>query len=1338
MIIDLTGRTSDRKLPAGGAVALLCLLMVSVCWLGAGSAAARPDLKGPSLYMVQVEGLPSAYASTRALNRGAGDGVASSRARIQSDRNAEYQDEVVSAIERRDLAGDEVFRVTTAYNGVAVLAEPGDVARIGEIDGVRSVQRLPLARPANAFSMPYIGVDDLWAPGAGGLTGQGMRIGVIDTGLDYTHTDFGGSGSTADLNAARTAGNNPADSDLNPAGFTVARAGQQLYPSAKVGRGFDFAGDAYNADASGTSTPKPDANPMDCPLAEGGGHGTHVAGSAAGYGVNANGTTFTGSYAGLDPSGMRIGPGAAPEAKIYPLRIFGCDGSTALTVEALDWALDPNRDGDPSDRLDVLNLSLGSDFGLPDTPDARAVTAASRAGTVVVVAAGNGGNQIYQAGSPASSPQAITVANMVSSRLSDGFEVTLADNPSNNGLRPGSASVDFPWASLSTPVTGLIHYPASNRTGCSAFGPAASAAIAGKVVLLDWRSVRDDPDSPFACGSKTRVDNAEAAGAIGVVLADSATTSTIAIAGNSAIPSIYVVSPLHDMLRSEAQAGTARVTFSRNFLGNFRSSDEAGTVADSSSRGPGGAGVLKPDVAAPGTEIVSAAAGSGTGSQTFSGTSMASPHVAGLMALLRQAHPDWTVEELKALVMNTASDDLFSGLGQTGVPQPPQRVGTGTVNGPKAVDAGTLAYATAGDGAVGISFGPLEVPPGEPFSREASITVVNRENVQKNGVSAAFLARSTVPGATWSLPDGNTVDLPPEGSAQLTVRLDVPDPSALRNQKEETLLSGSNREWIAESSGLVRLTEPGGRTTTVPVYASLAPTSTLAAGITDVTLPEGATGGSFDIGGQAVDTGSTDSDFISLLTPLELQYSSPQIVLGPDDPPNLAAADIKNVGVGYDATADTVTFGISSWGNQPNPSDFAYHDVYIDTNENGVDDYVVYADRDPGVEEGDSFGTVVVRLPDGDPSFTLPTPVTSFVQSGRAFDSDVLTLTVPRSAIGLTPADSRFTYSIEGESPALEAVVGSTPHLTFDYLNPGISFGSPSIRPDVAGQLNFAYDDANMQANWSLGALLIHHMNASGSRDEAIAVTALRSLNLALAGPTSVNEGSVAKFTASATGGTGDPLSFAWDTGLGDGFSKAGNPVRFTPDDGPASIPVKVRATGGPVPAFRNRDLTVKNVAPGVRLRSSRGGRGRPRLRLRATDPSSADTAAGFDYAVDFGADGRVDRRPSGRRLNLAWPTGPRKVKVRVTATDKDGGTGKAVTLRRQPLKVCRVPRLKGLTLARARVRLRRAHCRLGRVERPGGATKGPLVVRSQSLSSGRVRPAGKKVNVRLGRRYPS
>ncbi len=136
-------------------------------------------------------------------------------------------------------------------------------------------------------------------------------------------------------------------------------------------------------------------------------------------------------------------------------------------------------------------------------------------------------------------------------------------------------------------------------------------------------------------------------------------------------------------------------------------------------------GVVKPDLAAPGESIWSARAGSGAGGQRESGTSMATPHVAGLAALVRAAHPDWTVEQLKAALMNTGAD-TYLGDGHTGPVYGPERTGAGRARVDLAVRTPAVAYAAgkgAEEGGVGVSFGPVGI--GGPTALGRAIEVRN-------------------------------------------------------------------------------------------------------------------------------------------------------------------------------------------------------------------------------------------------------------------------------------------------------------------------------------------------------------------------------------------------------------------------------------------------------------------------------------------------------------------------------------------------------------------------------------------------------------------------------------
>jgi hypothetical protein len=311
----------------------------------------------PVALMLQLEGKPAAALPAR-------------RESAQAEANAALQANVALEAADEELIESELFRVGVAYNGVAVLASPGDAAALAEIDGVKAVRELPSHETTNSESVPFIGGDDAWTVAGGAFTGDGVKIGVVDTGVDYVHTNFGGPGTVGAYTDARAPAANvtPANPDDPP--VPVTSGATQLYPSARVVGGFDFVGDLYTGATDPLdpgSVPAPDSNPLDCATTGGNaaGHGSHVAGSAAGSGVNPDGTTYTGSYSTVDLSDMRIGPGVAPEADIYALRIFGCSGSTSFTTAAIDWAADPNGDGSTADRLDVSTSPWAPTSGSP-------------------------------------------------------------------------------------------------------------------------------------------------------------------------------------------------------------------------------------------------------------------------------------------------------------------------------------------------------------------------------------------------------------------------------------------------------------------------------------------------------------------------------------------------------------------------------------------------------------------------------------------------------------------------------------------------------------------------------------------------------------------------------------------------------------------------------------------------------------------------------------------------------------------------------------------------------------------------------------------------------------
>ncbi len=709
----------------------------------------------------------------------AGSVASGRRAAVDAGRRQTLRNRSAQELLTRSLAGlgvKELYRAQRVLNGIAVQARAADVARLRRLPGVKRVLPIPPEYPTNAKSVPFIGAPAAWENSVGlpsGLQGQGIRIGVIDTGIDYMHGTFGGTGVLADYQQAAT----------DSASWTTAPAsGPGAFPTAKVAGGWDFAGDLYN----GSNLPSPDANPMDCY-----GHGSHVAGTAAGLGVTAAGGTYPGPYNSIDPysTAPRIGPGVAPAAQLFALRVFGCGGSTRITGSAIDWAVDPNGDGDLSDHLDVINMSLGSSFGHPTDLSATAADNAARAGVIVVASAGNSYDTYFITGSPGAASRAISVANST-----DGYA-----SPKLHINAPESLVGDYPagTASFGRLVNGdtgdlVLVADADGRTiGCTA--PFANAIdVAGKIALIDRGT----------CSFDVKAKNAQDAGAIAVVIANNAAgdppamgVGTPAIANAVTIPVLSITQALGVSIKAALPSAAVNVTFSPG----------GDTVSASSSRGPRNAVPLrlKPDVAAPGTNIPSAQTGrvcdlsattgcivgdasgylAGNQALNISGTSMAAPHIAGVMALLRERNPGWTVSDLKALLMNYSLHDLFqypvAGSAQYG----PGRVGAGRTDVPLSAKGQVVAYDGDDPGLVTVNFDG-EIPVGATSVREKTVRLVNRSAVERTfdlGISTTVDAA----GVAFSLPS-STITVPAASSATFTVQMTA-DPSAMDRSRDATV-----------------------------------------------------------------------------------------------------------------------------------------------------------------------------------------------------------------------------------------------------------------------------------------------------------------------------------------------------------------------------------------------------------------------------------------------------------------------------------------------------------------------------------------------------------------------
>lgn len=514
-----------------------------------------------------------------------------------------------------------VYRYRFVLNGLAVVM-PRSVMESGLLPGVIRVKEsqpmeLPQVLSDSVFpavdfshtSVSFIGAETVWKQL--GITGKGIRVGIIDTGIDYTHRMLGGSGEIADYKAIDPS------ADPDPGQF----------PNAKVQGGIDLVGSDYNSGSASFAAhiPHPKKNPLDEA-----GHGTHVAGTIAGIG-----------------DGVHTYSGVAPDAALYAIKVFGKHGSTedAVVIAGLEYAVDPDGDLDPKDRLDVVNLSLGGNFGLPYILYEEAVRNFTQAGITAIMSAGNSGNIPYIVGSPGSSTEAISVAASI-------------DNMAHNWkfpavrFRSGDGSENF----LIMAVEGSITKPISDGAVSARLvdigkannpvPPEVAPQLAGNVALIERGEVH------FA----VKLKYAQEAGAIGVVMINNQPGEPTSMGGegNFPFPGIMVTKEVGAKIRGDLAAGKEMwIDFSTP--DRMEDPTRIDTLTAFSSRGPRALdSLIKPEITAPGHSVVSAEMGGGDAGVQKSGTSMAAPHMAGVVALLKQAHPDYTEADIRAALLGTA------------------------------------------------------------------------------------------------------------------------------------------------------------------------------------------------------------------------------------------------------------------------------------------------------------------------------------------------------------------------------------------------------------------------------------------------------------------------------------------------------------------------------------------------------------------------------------------------------------------------------------------------------------------------------------------------------------
>src|SRR2546427_10826498 len=299
------------RLGSNRAFAALALVFGVLGSSNLGAVRPEPVAEGADLVTPVWTPLGVSNAPVTVVVQLAGDSVAEQQGNAGRKLDRSEKDRIKGSLKSQQdglrgsiesLGGTVVANYQAAYNGIKVRIAHDRVKELAALPGVVAVRPLQLMKPDNVRGIPLIGTPAVWQ--SLGLHGEGVKIAIIDTGIDYTHANFGGPGTTAAYAAAFANGTLPADPSM-------------FGPDApKVKGGTDLVGDAY----TGLNTEVPDPNPLDC-----NGHGSHTAGTAGGFGVTSAGATYTGPYDASTFSGsFKIGPGVAPLADLYAVRVFGC------------------------------------------------------------------------------------------------------------------------------------------------------------------------------------------------------------------------------------------------------------------------------------------------------------------------------------------------------------------------------------------------------------------------------------------------------------------------------------------------------------------------------------------------------------------------------------------------------------------------------------------------------------------------------------------------------------------------------------------------------------------------------------------------------------------------------------------------------------------------------------------------------------------------------------------------------------------------------------------------------------------------------------------------------
>ncbi len=670
------------------------------------------------------------------------------------DRRARIQR--AQAAVRKTLAERKVretYSTDLLVNAIFVRATPTQAEEIAKTPGVRYVQFLPPVKPKLNRALDLMRVLEGWTlVGGEGNAGAGVRIGILDSGIDHTHPAF------------------QDDSLQVPAGFPKGRPEDLPYTNRKIIVARSYVSLLPFAEVRAEDSRPDDKTPRDRK-----GHGTAVAMAAAGRRVSGPAATIT---------------GVAPKAFLGNYKIFGSPGvndatRTSVIIRALQDAI--------ADGMDIVTLSLGSpaEFGplvrdpfcagqspgleIPsDACDVRAyaVENAVRLGLTVVVAAGNDGIEFeipaYNTiNTPGTATSAITVG--ASSNAHVWFSTVRVESvsaPSNlREIDTLFGNGPKPTPTLTAPLRDVTALQ-DNGLACT---PLGNGTLAGAIALIQ----RGD------CSYAEKVNNAQRAGAVGVILYQPDGVNGLGfpqgLAGTG-IPLVLIGNSDGVALKQFVAANPdPPVTLDIRLR---ERSEVANTVAYFTSHGPSigdvtrGEAPIKPELVAVGTDLYMAtqsldpngAQYDATGFTADQGTSFAAPMVAGAAALVKQRFPSFTPAQIKSAVVTTATLDVDGPDGTARV----VAVGNGKLN-----VQGALQVSTVVD-PVTLSFGVINS--GSPLPKTLSLVLTNVTG-QPTALDLAIVRRDADSAAQLTVTPSR-VELTPGQRTTVTVRLagSVPPP----------------------------------------------------------------------------------------------------------------------------------------------------------------------------------------------------------------------------------------------------------------------------------------------------------------------------------------------------------------------------------------------------------------------------------------------------------------------------------------------------------------------------------------------------------------------------------